>query len=255
MDDSKAGLRHILDIAKTSYNRGFDGFSDFLSPAEAVLIYSHIREIPQGKFYLYGGTKSCERTMACFPSRDYADETEIDFPISCVKISSVAKKFQKKELTHRDYLGYVLGLGIDRKLTGDIFVNKEESNAYLFCKEDIAGFLIDNLSEVGHNAVKCELVDSLGLDFEKNIEERTGTVQSLRLDAVISEVYNLSRTNVKEIIEKEMVSRNSILISNPHIDLSDGDIISVRGHGKFVFYGSEGETRKGRTRFKYGLYT
>ena len=254
--DDNLVFRHLLDLAKAAYTRDTTVFSDFLNVREAAVLKRQVADLPIGRFFLFGGIDGVERVMACFPA-SYEEREDIEFPIRCVEINVKSVKFEKNSLTHRDFLGAILGLGIDRKLIGDIYTITEGNSitkAYLFCQKKIKDFLLSELSQVGRHQVSCNLVTVAEIMAVRRIEDKVGIVPSLRLDVVIGETLNISRSKVKELIEGDRVAVNSASVSSSHYQIMNNDIVSVRGFGKFIFYESLGRTKKDRIQIHIGKY-
>ena len=166
-----------------------------------------------------------------------------NYPISCVKISPLLQKFADK-LTHRDFLGALMNLGIERDRLGDIVICDNE--AYLFCLENIAPFIADNLSQVKHTSVKCEITeyeDKKSLNENQKLAIR---VSSPRLDAVIAKAYNLSRGDSAQNIIAQRVFVNGRLCENVSHTLKEGDIVSFRGKGRLTVIAFSGISKKGK---------
>ena len=249
-------FRHLLDLAKTSYIGDISIFSDFLNVREVAVLKRQVADLPVGRFFLFGGDEEAERVMVCFPA-SYEERENIEFPISCLEIKIKSVKFENNTLTHRDFLGAILGLGIDRKLIGDIYVISENNNvvkAFVFCQNKIADFSISELHQIGRCQVECLLTSVDEVIAVRKIEDKYGTVPSLRLDVIIGEAFNISRSKVKSLIEGDKVAVNSTCISSNHYQVIPGDIISIRGFGKFIFYESLGCTKKGRIQIHLGKY-
>lgn len=193
-------------------------------------------------FTLCGGYDDAERKIACF-----GDENTLGYPpappICLMKIAPLSAKFSDT-LTHRDFLGSVLALGIKRETIGDIIIADNEG--YLFCLENISRFLADNLTKVRHTSVCCEICDSLPDRALPHPTEKSFIVSSLRLDGIISAVYNLSRSKSSALIDGEKVFLNGKLITGNSAPVKEDDIVSVRGYGRFKFKEISGTTRKGR---------
>lgn len=249
-------FRHLLDLAKASYSRDMTVFTDFLSTGETAILKKQQVNLPCGGFFLFGGIDGAERAMACFPS-SYEEREDIEFPIDCIEIKIKNAKFESNSLSHRDFLGAVLGLGIERKLIGDIYTvdeNKKVVKAYVFCQSKITEFIISELNQIGRYKVECKKVSSDEAEIVRKIEDKFCTVPSLRLDVLIGEAFNLSRTKVKILIDGGKVSVNSAEIDSSHYKVLPDDIISVRGFGKFIFYESLGVTKKERLQIHIGKY-
>ena len=191
---------------------------------------------------LFGGYENCERKMVRFGSEEEFGY-EVDFPIKCIKVEPLAKKFAK-EYTHRDYLGSLMSLGIDRKKFGDIFV--DGMDAYIYADESTADYLIENFVSVGRNSVKCSISELPESYKRAALKQATIQVASPRADAVIARVYNLSRKDTIAYFTEKKVSVNGHIVENNDKLLSAGDSVSVRGFGKFNLLEEGGLSRKGK---------
>lgn len=239
MDENALIKNRFNDLASRSYERGIYTYSEFLTMAEQ----SELKKMRLSvKAQLYGGYTNAERCIAVFGSED-------DFgyeacpPVVFIKISPVQMKFADI-FTHRDFLGSLMALGIKRETLGDIIIN--ENCAYLVCLENIADYIISQLDKVKHTSVECSLCDELPEDVLPELEYQELIVASERLDVLISAVYNLSRNESQKRIEAETVFCNSVLIQNTSYVPEKGCIISVRGHGRFIYDGILRSTKKGR---------
>lgn len=143
-------------------------------------------------FRLYGGYDGAERCIAAF---GYDCESAL-FPISYIKIEPSAKKFADK-LTHRDFLGSLMGLGLKREVLGDIII--ADNTGFLMCLDSVTEYIAGNLDKVRHTSVKCTVVNELPGDVQNEPAEQQKIVASLRLDVLAAAVYNLSRSAVKEL--------------------------------------------------------
>ena len=246
MDNNEEQLlyKRILELANRAYLSNTYCFSDFLSLSQQDVLYraSHDRAFPPIHFDTFGGYENCERQIARFGSEaDFG--YEIDFPIVCIKIEPLAPKFAK-EYTHRDYLGSLMGLGIDRKKFGDIFV--DGLSAYLYCDDQTAAYVIENLASVGRNSVKCSLSELPDSYKQEATTAMTIQCASPRVDAVIAKVYNLSRKDTLPYFAEKKVSVNGHLCENNDKLLAPGDSVSVRGFGKFNYLREGGLSKKGK---------
>ncbi len=238
-NETKLLQKRFEELAGRSYNKGIWVYSDFLTTAQQALLMS-LRLT--GKFELNGGFEGAERRLACFGSEE-ACGYEAYPPIVCVKIEPLSQKFADA-LTHRDFLGSLMALGVKREVLGDIIIF--ENCGYVFCLESISAYICESLESVRHTSVKCTLADSPPAKADELPDEEEFIIASPRLDAVVASVYNLSRNAAKEAVEKGMVSINSVLSQNPAAQLSEHDRVSVRGSGRFIFEGIRRETKKGR---------
>jgi RNA-binding protein YlmH len=147
-------------------------------------------------------------------------------------------------LTHRDFLGAILNLGIDRRVIGDILI--DQATGYVMCTSVMADYLSQNLTRVKHTSVHTEPAGSLPAGLEPKLVTRQIQAGSNRLDAVVAQVHRLSRSKAQELIRNGQVFINGRLVENTSRDLREGDEISVRHHGKFRYLGPVRETRKGK---------
>ena len=168
---------------------------------------------------------------------------EQDYPIACVKIQPLNRKFSE-DLTHRDYLGAILNLGIDRSKIGDILLDQEAG--YVFCQESMADFLAEELTRIRHTSVQARrLLEEEPLPTPRR-EEVSGTVASPRLDSVIALAFGSSRNSILGLIEGGKVFVNGKSIVSNAYSIKEGDIVSVRGKGKFQFGSVTNKTKKNR---------
>jgi RNA-binding protein YlmH len=180
--------------------------------------------------------------MAAFVSDAFCCKE--DYPIACIKISPLNRKFSDT-LTHRDYLGSILNLGIERCKIGDILV--EEDGAFVFFHTSMVNFLIDEICRIKHTPVKAERITEENQLPTPKREEISGTVASPRLDSVIGLAFRTSRSSMISYIESGKVFINGkSVVSNGYV-LKEGDIVSVRGKGKFQFHSVTSKTKKNRS--------
>ena len=179
--------------------------------------------------------------MAVFlPDALYYD---YECPIQIIEVTPSSKRFAE-DLTHRDYLGALMNLGIERSKVGDIIV--EDQKGLIFVKEELAEYIADNLTVVRHTNVNTSIGKGVKVDYEPRFEELKGTVSSIRLDSVLALAYPLSRSKITAQIEAGKVFVNGKLITSNGYRLKDNDIISVRKMGRIAYDGILSETKKGR---------
>jgi RNA-binding protein YlmH len=245
-------LKRFKDLANMAWTRECLLFTDFLNLHEQDLFLRSKNELQRIKYFAYGGFDDAERKILCFCGDLAIDNIDdIDFPIACLHIRPQNPKFSD-ELGHRDILGAVLNLGIDRGKVGDIILADNE--AYLFCSSSIQGFIIDELSRIKHTAVCASPIDRKSFVYKPKLKPVTGTVSSIRLDSILSVAFKGSRSSLSGLIEGGKVFVNSKnILSNSYV-LKENDIISVRGYGKFIYEGETNRTKKGRISVRILLY-
>ena len=236
--------KRFLELADRAEQRYYTTFSDFLNmEEESVLSALHFNI----HYHLFGGYDGAERCVAAFGY----DAGEAEFPIRIIKAEPASPKFAD-QLTHRDFLGSLMGLGIKREVLGDIVI--ADNIGYIFCLNTIAEYIVQELSKVRHTIVKCSIVESLPESAVKKPEEAQMVVASERLDVIVSAVYNFSRSAVKELFIARKIYVNSRLCENFSYIPKENDIISVRGKGRFVYNGVLGKTKKSRNVISVGVY-
>lgn len=243
MEQEELFRKRMEEIADRAYARGIILYSDFLDLYEQNLIHRIPWNTHGVTLQLSGGYPQAERQMAAFvpDALSYAQNTE--YPFSCLLIRPAAPKYAEA-LTHRDYLGAILSLGLDRSRIGDLIIR--DNTCCCFCSEKIVPYIRENLNSVRHTVVTaCDFSgDMEKIDPPK--KELTGTVSSVRLDTVIALGFGLTRSQTGPLIREGHVFVNGRVITTNGYSLKEGDRISVRGKGKLLYGGAEGETRKGR---------
>ena len=240
-------IKRCEELAERADRSTTFAYTSFHSMQTAMLAYKAASE---EKIKLWGGADGCERVIVRFGDTQEIMSDE-GFPISVVFVRPTQLKFAEK-LTHRDYLGAILNLGIERDVIGDIFVR--EDGAYVFALSEMADYIAANLERVKHTSVKCSIVDEVPEDCLPKLKEEAVTVSSPRLDAVIAKVWHLSRGDAKALFDAENVSINGRICKNPETEPGDNSSISVRGYGRFEYAGEECETRKGKVRVTVRRY-
>ncbi len=237
----------FTELSERSYSRGCYAYTEFLTLAEQDIL---TKTLPANRYSLYGGIKDAQRKIACFGNEDICGYEETP-PITIIRIAPVSMKFADT-LTHRDFLGSLMGLGIRREVFGDIIT--EQNTAYLFCLESIAAYITENLTQVKHTTVKCSVENELPEICISEPEGQEFVVASERCDAIVAAVYSLSRANSQKLFAQKLVFINSSLCENPEASLKAEDIVSVRGYGRFIYKGIKLQTKKGKNRITAAVY-
>lgn len=241
--------KRFLDLAERSYRQNLFAFTGFLSLAEQEMLWQAARE-SRIKVELSGGSEGNERQMARF-----GDSSELGyeegFPITCILVQPLLEKFSDT-FTHRDFLGAIMNLGIDRSTVGDIFIDGKK--AYVYCTDTIAPYIQENLEQVRHTHVKCTIVEGAENLPVRKLAEKEVNVASLRADSIIAAVWNFSRSQSLELFRAKKVFINGRLTENNSCQLKINDIVSVRGYGKFIFTGEKYTTKKGKLVIGISLY-
>lgn len=242
--------KRLAELANKAYSNSQYLFTGFLSIAELNCYYQMERELSYISVTVFGGTADCERVMLRFGDEELCGYEE-PFPIACVEIAPLVEKFGE-ELTHRDYLGALMNLGIERATLGDIVIMGR--HAFLFCTEKMSSYIIAELDKVRHTNVRCELAKQIPKSTVTRLERKSVQVSAARADSVIAKLYNLSRSESVELFRAKKVFVNGRLNENNSGQLKAGDKVSVRGFGRFAFVGISGETRKGKLNVEADVY-
>lgn len=248
--DTEQLKNRLKDLADKSYGQGIYTFSAFLGLSEQDTFYRIEKELAYAHPVLWGGHENAERVIVSFGDEESLGYSA-PFPMTCLHITPMAPKFAEK-LSHRDFLGALMNLGIERSTLGDILVNEKE--CYLFCLENISGYIIENLNKVRHNYVKCTVISDIKEVPREEPEELTVQVASLRADALISKVYNLSRESSLELFRSCLVYINGRESTDNSKSLKPGDVVNARGFGKFTLCDDSHTTRKGKISQKVMVY-
>lgn len=228
----------------TKYNNEII-YYDFIDPAQQKIITDKLLNYPEIQYHFFGGHNSCERKVIC--TYPMGKEEWIDWPISVVSLETVAV------VEHRIVLGSLMALGITRETLGDIIIN--DHRIQIIAKEHITPYIINNLTRINQENIipKISSLNDLTPPINR-FREETIVLNSFRLDSVISGSYNLSRGNATEIIKKGLVRINHLTKIKPSISVEIGDLISVKGKGRFIFHEIKGNTRKDKIRVQIKKY-
>ena len=251
MDDDRFRLSRLQELANRAYARETITHSDFLTLSEQSLFLAQAG--PKGTnrygaayFRLFGEGEGYERKLTFFSSEPLGKEEaseEANAILSCVEVAPRSPKFAE-ELTHRDYLGAIMGLGFERKEFGDLVVI--ENAAYAISFRRIVPAIVEGLREVKHTLVEARELPLSRFPASSSYEEKTISVSQARLDAVIKEAFGLSRESGKDIIEEGMVFVDGRNVISPSFSLRPGARVSIKGKGKFIYQEEIGTSRKGR---------
>ena len=235
--DTKLLFSKVLDRALLCEKRGFRTYSDFLDPLKAREFADIIEKEKFCNVMTYGGAMGCERLMIGFFG-EYDSLSESDFPIHALEIVH-----NNDKLTHRDFLGSILGAGINRDKLGDIF--SFPNRAIAFLDADISDFVLNSLISVGSTPISCSIIedDFLIAPFADG-NFKSIVVSSMRLDTVASAIFNLSRGKAAKLLESEKAFVNWQAVKSPSKSVSEGDNITLRGFGRAKIEQVNGTTNK-----------
>ena len=224
-------LRQLIDLAKQASlkNSGVD--SDFLTPEEYSSFLENRKQFHFVENKVY--KEDWERKLIHFG----LGEAEI----SILHIRSKSGRFVK--LKHPDYLGALIGLGLDRKVLGDIIAFEEE--AFVYVKSTMEDFLLHHLKEVGRASVEVETIEEIPQDKLPKSQVEEVVLSSLRIDRFLASVFHLARKKSQEAIQEGLVFIDGLSITKIHTDVEENQRISLRKKGKVRLLKILRKTKKG----------
>lgn len=227
--------QHIVELSLRASRGGYPVFTDFLTTGEQAAAIALNRKIRENAgdvcMEMWGGHFDCSHTVAGFFPIEYREYDKPSlFPVSCILIEPVNSRYAET-VSHRDYLGAVLSLGIGRQKIGDIRIDGQ--NAYLFCKEEITSFILEQLQTVRHTVVSCSLIENLEQIPEQQYKILARTVASPRLDNIVAAMAGVARGKAADLISQGKVIVDSSEQTSVSYSCKDGCVITVRGYGKF----------------------
>jgi len=224
--------------------------TDFLDPRQAHILFTLANRHPDAAVRLDGGTELAERRRALI-APDYRKLDDEEMGIAVLAIASDDRKIA--ELDHGDYLGALLGLGIKREKIGDLHVRADGCHALI--AEEIGDFLIGHLKQVHRADVTASVLPVSELqEVKQELAEMSLSVASMRLDGIASDVFRLSRTKIVDPIRAGRCRVNWKTEEDPSTPLRAGDVVSLKGFGRFRIVEVEGLSKSGRTRVRVGKF-
>ena len=240
MEKEELILRNkFLDLARNAYFKNIVTHSMFLNLYEQTIFETLKNELPNIKYIMFGGYSEAERKIVCF----YCDKIPEFDMLEYLKVSPSNKKFAD-DLTHRDFLGALMNLGIERHMIGDICI--VDNVAHIITFNSMSETIINELSTVKRTKVVLEVESADELKAVNRMEYKKINIPSERLDSIIGSIYNISRSKVNLYIDAGKVFINSRQCFSHSSKIKDGDIITVRGLGRARFLGISALSKKGR---------
>ncbi|MGN0711351.1 MAG: RNA-binding protein [Anaerovoracaceae bacterium] len=252
MNDDKLTIAAVQDRQDRCESNYMITNTNFLDMHQQAVCQNAVKSRAMARAFFYGGYEQAERRVMVFLP-DYIevkDEKELheyflenteECPMAVIRASHSGYK----ELTHRDYLGSLTGLGIKREAIGDILVTKR--GADIIVLKQMTDFLLANYDKAGRAYLDIEVLELKDLiETELVTEEKNRTVASLRLDNVIAAAFGLSRTKAAEAVKGGIVFLNSLQCMKPEKQINEGDRIVLRGKGKVILKEIGNSTKKDR---------
>ena len=237
--DEMLFVRRLLDLCGTAKKRSSPRYTAFLNEHEQALCKEILTREGGIEYAFFGGYEGAVRKiLAIYP--DYSDPDELCYPL----VALTARHAKGEKLSHRDVLGSLMGLGLSRSSIGDILPDNGECR--FLALETVADTLKGEFSKIGRVGVRCERAKPEDLGSVQEFETFSGTVSSMRLDSVVKLMTNLAREKSAGLVKAGLVQKNHTVTENISAAVMQGDIITVRGHGKYIIDSIGEKTRKGR---------
>ena len=249
-DELELLKKRFLELYNKADRGGYFTFTDFLGLAEQSALGELLTKFSALSVTRFGGAVGAERVMVRFGNPEEIGY-DTPFPISCVRIEPLSQKFADK-LTHRDFLGALMNLGIERSTLGDVVIR--DNVGYVFADEEIARFISGEITKVKRTDVRASVVDDVPEGDLYKTEDKRIQIQSERIDAVIAKTYSLSRDDAQALIKRSLVFVNGREINSSSYAPKVDDKISVRGHGRLVYRGFDSTSRKGKLNAIVSVY-
>lgn len=231
-------LAKIEDNIEISKIRKSVVYTSFLYEEEQAIVLDFLNR-NKVNYMFFGGYKEAQRKMlATFINS--VDILQDDFPIVALEFT------YKKEynLSHRDFLGALMALGLKREVIGDILIDK--GRTIVFIKSELQEYINTQIQKIGNVGVNINVAKNLDLPIIENTIEKIYTISSLRLDNIVSAILNISRDKSSKLIKSGFVNVNHIIKDNISYVLCEKNTITIRGKGKFFIEEIKGVSKKGK---------
>lgn len=238
--EGEAAASRLVDLAEQTVRTGTFRCSGFLDPYGLEIAETVAANYDELSVLFDGGYSGAERQKAIFVHREFGGSPSFDISVVCVEWNA-----EFVHLTHRDILGSLTGLGVDRENVGDILVTA--GAAQVLTDKKMADFLLAEWRQIGASTV-CAKIGSLGMiaPREERIKEINATVASMRADSVAAAGFGVSRSRAVSDIEAEKLKLNWQAVKNASQTVKEGDVLSMRGRGRVEVVEVRGKTKKGR---------
>ena len=241
--EERIALARALDQLNRAQNRSIPCATQFFSPAQRSALEPLLAASGHPRHLFHGGYEGAERTVCVFlPDWQEPDDWEAVDELAAIEC---AYPPTGAELTHRDLLGGLMGIGLTREKVGDILTG--EKSAQVVCLRDAAPIILSQFSQAGRYRLKLKEIPLSSLSpAPAEVKLIHDTVAALRLDAVAASGFSLARGKAADAIAAGRVSLNHRECLKPDRAVAQGDIITCRGLGKCVVKSVGGQSRKGR---------
>lgn len=249
-DEERIVGAHALDKIESVLRGEEAAYTNFLDPHQQELVEGMVRQVPEVRYTFVGGFEQSERKRLVVIA-EYMMWDVVRYPLAYLEIQG---NFHFQEVSHRDYLGSLMGLGIKREMLGDIIL-LQDGGCQVVAAPEVKDLIRLQLTKVHQVPVEVREIGEEQLVLpEEKMKEITSTVASLRLDAVASAGFSMSRSQMVKIIKAGKVKVNFQAETDPACTIKPDDVISIRGRGRVEIKEITGETRKGRIKLTLNRY-
>lgn len=245
-------INRIEDLHKQALKRQIISETEFLDMAEGSAALRHLKK-SHYSFNLWGGYEEAERKIALIYPDEFVERFNVSDHLTFLKVTPRNNPFAKQP-GHRDYLGALMNLGIERRVLGDIIM--QEQGCILICVNHIVDYLETHFTKVGNNEISLLTINDLS-DVISNRKFRhiRNTVSSTRLDSLVKVCINVSRGDSATLIKSGKVFVNGLEIDKISFEVAQTSIISIRGYGKYRLTTIGKRTKKDRLVVEIDQYT
>ena len=249
LNEDAVFVNRLYDLAEQACKTGKYRFTGFLGLHEQNLLLREQQKLSFAGLTLFGGCEDAERRMARFGCEEICGY-EQPFPIDLLRLTPRSQKYADA-LTHRDVLGALMGLGIERSCVGDIYI--KDNIAFVFVVGQMRDLVCRELSSAKHTVLDCEVLDALPAGVGTALRQEAFLVASERLDCIVAAVFNLSREAASQLFAHEKVFVDGKIMQGSRT-APENAVISVRGFGRLRYGGVESVSRKGKPRVTVWIY-
>lgn len=244
-EDDKLLVLNLYEKFRISLDRDIPMFGSEFYPPNIWRFFEEKIKISGFNIKSYGGFNDAERRMISF-NNNYGTP----YPMSIIKIDKTSKF---NEISHRDYLGALLALGIKRSKFGDLIAFKD--CAYVAIAEDIEDYIIGNLNQIGKSpCIIAKITEEIDIPSVK-FKEEVILVQALRIDSIVSKILKTSRSNAQKVIEEGRVLIDYNKVEDKSMVIKEDERITIRGIGKFILGNIIGNSKSGKYKVIIKKYT
>lgn len=247
---------HMMDLCHRAERTAYPIFTDFLTSGERVILEGmrqRIKSMSNGtELRFFGGHEDCTHAVAGFFPKEYEFTGYEVFPVSCICIERKDTRYAAAP-SHRDYLGAILNLGMERSMIGDIRIR--DRKAFLFCKDEMVSYILEHLCMVRNASVSCFPVTDVCDIPAQEYEIFNRSVASPRLDNLVAAITGKARSKAADLIGQGKVFVDSAECTSTKFICKNHCIVTVRGSGKFRLEFMENSfTAKGRMKVQIYKY-